>query len=222
MDVVQYSELIFQILITTPKEEKRLRQIPNDKTIYGISDCEAQVTVETDNPGNRGNWSPLVRCLPGSYIHAVRIKYDEYSGDDAIGVSQLQIFCSFPNGYEANNMVIGVSDYEPDGTWLPYQRCPSGTWIKAWDQSVMPFAGPFADNDALNNLVFHCSADVNGRLGLGTTLEGTGDARYPPSSAECPFSMVACGVQTRVQKDQGTKDDTAMNHIQFECCFMDL
>lgn len=31
----------------------------------------------------------------------------------------------------------------------------------------MPFAGPFADNDALNNLVFHCSADVNGRLGLG-------------------------------------------------------
>lgn len=51
-------------------------------------------------------------------IYSILWQYDEYSGDDAIGVSQLQIFCSFPNGYEANNMVIGVSDYEPDGTWL--------------------------------------------------------------------------------------------------------
>ncbi|ROT80981.1 Vitelline membrane outer layer protein 1 [Penaeus vannamei] len=179
--------------------------------------------VQTSSPGHWGSWHPWFYCSPGSFMHAIRIKYDDYdSYPDSGGVTNLEVFCKYPDGTAANSAVLGVNDYTPPGSWLSYQGCPPGTWIKAWEQSVTPPLGGSIDDDALNNFIFHCSSDLNGRSGLGTALSGTGDTRYPLSLGECPFSTVACGVTLMVESFQYLGDNTAVNDMHLACCFIDL
>ncbi|XP_037783586.1 vitelline membrane outer layer protein 1 homolog [Penaeus monodon] len=221
----------FNLGTATPYQCQLLTLSPDDTVVTGSSSFNQYikttamiVPVKTSSPGHWGTWHPWFYCSPGSYMHAVRIKFDDYySSPDAVGVTHLEVFCKYPDGTSANNAVNGVTDFTPTGSWLTYQECPSGTWIKAWEQSVTPALGSSTDDDALNNLVFHCSSDLNGRSGRGTSLPGTGGTRYPLSLGECPFSSVACGVSLRVEKYQGPNgDDSAVNDVHLACCFIDL
>ncbi|XP_042857908.1 vitelline membrane outer layer protein 1-like [Penaeus japonicus] len=183
--------------------------------------------VDTGNGGPWGSWHEWAYCLPGSYMNSLKIKFDSYNGaglaTDDFGITHLQMFCTYPNGSEANEMIVGVNDVIPPGEWEPIQVCPEGTWLRSWMQSVTPSLGS-DDDDALNNIVFICSSDSNGRSDQdGLRLTGTGDSRYSKSAAvKCPFSTVPCGVRTRVEVYQGSGDDSAVNHVQFTCCFIDV
>lgn len=59
---------------------------------------------------------------------------------------------------------------------------------------------------------------------LGVELDGTGDPRTQTGdTAQCPFSMVACGATARIAPFAGRKgDDTAINHVFLACCFSDV
>ncbi|XP_037782793.1 vitelline membrane outer layer protein 1-like [Penaeus monodon] len=144
-------------------------------------------------------------------------------GTDDFGITHLKLFCVYPNASDANDMIVGVNDNNPPGAWEDVQVCPEGKWLKTWMQAVTPSLGS-DDDDALNNIVFYCSSDASGRSDVvGQRLLGTGDGRYAQSSTvTCPFSTLPCGVRAKVHAYQASGDDTAVNHVQFACCFIDL
>ncbi|XP_069987745.1 vitelline membrane outer layer protein 1 homolog [Penaeus vannamei] len=144
-------------------------------------------------------------------------------GMDDVGVGIVRFFCQYPSGQEARVITIGLDEADIPGQWLDLQTCPSGTWIKAFKQSITAKLGT-GDDDALHNVIFYCSSDANGRSGLGVELDGTGDPRtQTKDTAQCPFSMVACGATARIAPFAGRKgDDTAINHVFLACCFSDV
>ncbi|XP_063610465.1 vitelline membrane outer layer protein 1-like [Penaeus indicus] len=159
-------------------------------------------------------------------MNAYQIKYDYYDGlgeeMDDFGITHLKLFCVYPNATEANNMIVGVNDNNPPGAWKDVQVCPEGKWLKTWMQRVTPSLGT-EDDDALIDIVFFCSSDASGRSDVGgQKLTGTGSVRHPESSpVTCPFSTLPCGVRAKVQAYQGSGDDSAVNHVEFACCFID-
>lgn len=42
--------------------------------------------------------------------------------------------------------------------------------------------------------------------------------KYWFSSDSCPVGTAICGIKTKVQKEQGRGDDSALNNVKFYCC----
>ncbi|XP_042887466.1 uncharacterized protein LOC122263175 [Penaeus japonicus] len=140
---------------------------------------------------------------------------------DDVGVGIIEFFCQYPSGEAANVIVVGLDEADIHGNWLDLQTCPSTRWVIAFKQSITPAQGS-KDDDALNNILFYCSSDANGRSEIGEKLLGTGDSRTETeSTARCPYSMVACGVKAAVDGVPDS-DVTAINDIRLMCCFIDI
>lgn len=97
-------------------------------------------------------------------------------------------------------------------SWGGYGRdfiCPTGTYITQCQLRVESRQGS-GDDTAANNLNCKCSNNdfMNG--------DGTEWGGWMAFSQHC--SKGICGLQTRVERSQGSGDDTALNDAKFVCC----
>lgn len=95
------------------------------------------------------------------------------------------------------------------GQWSKVHRCPQGH-LSSFQLQVEPLRWG-TDNTAANNLRMKCQTKVV----LEVPWAGWG--AWGPWSPRCPKGGI-CGLQTRVQTPQRSKDDTALNDVVFFCC----
>lgn len=95
------------------------------------------------------------------------------------------------------------------GSWSEPLWCPGTSFLVAFSLRVEPFKFP-GDNTAVNNVRFRCSD--------GVELEGPGLSwgDYGDWSNSC--SKGVCGLQTKIQKPRGLRDDSALNDVRMFCC----
>lgn len=95
------------------------------------------------------------------------------------------------------------------GSWSEPLWCPGTSFLVAFCLRVEPFTFP-GDNTGVNNVRFRCSD--------GVELKGPGLnwGDYGEWSDSCPKGV--CGLQTKIQKPRGLRDDTALNDVRIFCC----
>ncbi|KAM4749250.1 LOW QUALITY PROTEIN: transmembrane 4 L6 family member 5 [Rhinophrynus dorsalis] len=147
----------------------------------------------------------LIGVLCGDCQKKDKVEKRQYFADDT-ALNGIKIFCA-PNG-SSPDQYGKTSSQGRWGEWTPSLWCPG--YLVAFSLRVEPVQGK-RDDTAANNIKFLCST------GVVMETEGLNWGSYGPWSAKCVSGI--CGIQTRVQDDQGSfRDDTALNDVQFICC----
>lgn len=198
--------------VAEPETEKLCNQTRND-------------WVATLYPGDGlwGGWGCADWCPPGSYAYGSNSKIEgrQYSGDDT-ALNGIKLYCARHS--DRNTTVDQVNSSA--GPWGSWQGMGSAA---CWD-AYKPIAsvalrtegnqGSGGDDTVVNAMKIGCgsgsSAVVNDwptKAGASVTPWGAWGA-----SARCPAGSSICGIQTRVEANQGGGDDTTLNGARFFCC----
>ncbi|XP_073510622.1 vitelline membrane outer layer protein 1-like isoform X2 [Phyllobates terribilis] len=130
--------------------------------------------------------------------------------EDDTGLNGIRLHCLNKTDIHPNvkDEYIIKSTEGPWGEWSQTSWCPIGHLISFSMQVEPPRRG--VDDTAANNLMFQCS-DYEIILGAGHSW---GD--YGRWSGKCMDGI--CGMKAKVERPQGSGDDTALNDVQFICC----
>ncbi|KAL2084427.1 hypothetical protein ACEWY4_019945 [Coilia grayii] len=158
-----------------------------------------------------GNWTWPEMCPPDYFAvgFSLRVESMQYGLDDT-ALNGIRLICSKSDDRSFLYTVESHTGYF--GEWTDVQYCPKGHLI-SFQLRVEPHQGMFGDDTAANNIRFRCSSFP--------ILEGAGQSwgEYGLWSEECSEGAI-CGIETRMEEDQGALDDSALNDVRFHCCSM--
>ncbi|XP_070605818.1 vitelline membrane outer layer protein 1-like [Erythrolamprus reginae] len=165
---------------------------------------EFKSMIYVDNGGAWGSWDELEYCNRG-FANGFSLKVEDHqgSGDDT-ALNGIRLNCS-----DGVNIQSAVG---PWGKWTEYKYCEQNQYLVSFSMRVEPAQGS-GDDTAANNIKFTCSD--------GEVLKGKGRnwGYYDEWSSRCQSpSKGICGIRTKVEEEQGSGDDTALNDVQFYCC----
>lgn len=85
-------------------------------------------------------------------------------------------------------------------------------------RSVYFFKGN-SDDSAGNYVNFHCRSLKGGNEAELRQFPGYGFwGTFGGWSSSCADGTAICGLETKIEKNQGSGDDTALNDVLFHCC----
>ncbi|XP_060145989.1 vitelline membrane outer layer protein 1 homolog isoform X2 [Globicephala melas] len=122
-------------------------------------------------------------------------------------------------------LVIEVTNGGPWGDWAWPEMCPDRFFASGFSLKVEPPQGITGDDTALNGIRLHCArgnAELNTHVvesqSGSTELQGPGLSwgDFGNWSEPCPKGV--CGLQTKIERPGGLRDDTAVNDARFFCC----
>ncbi|XP_075062473.1 vitelline membrane outer layer protein 1-like [Mixophyes fleayi] len=168
--------------------------------------------ISVPNGGPWGEWGPVEWCPCGYHAKGFSVKVEsKQKVEDDTALNGIRLLClnrsDIVRDGKAEYVAIQSSE-GPWGEWSPNLWCPEGHLLSFSMQVEVPRKG--ADDTAANNLMFQCS-DYNIFLGGGQSW-----GYYGRWSGICRLGI--CGMKTKVEPPQGSKDDTALNDVQFVCC----
>lgn len=163
----------------------------------------------TVQEGQGGSWSPWVGCPAHQFVYgySMRVQSPQGSGDDT-GLNAVRLSCA-----SAANASATTIEPNPGlwGTWYSPARCDARPVVGAMVAN-QPSQG--AGDDTASN-------DVHMKCLNGPVLQAAGETSwgvFPASFTLCPSGWGVCGASVRVEPDQGSGDDTAMNGLKLACC----
>lgn len=182
--------------------------------------------------GKWGDWLDIKECPAGSFVCGLKTrmeKSDSTDGDDTAFNGVEMICCDRENKVEAEVMVNA-------GLWGGWSenKCDADHFVCSLDIQFVDDQGtgftpgndPPNDDFAMNGLKGECCninshserIDVQFEEGVGTPKPY---GEYKGSQA-CDPGYYVCGLQARMESDQGTDpvsgDDTAQNGLKMKCC----
>ncbi|XP_075433795.1 vitelline membrane outer layer protein 1-like [Ascaphus truei] len=175
-------------------------------SLFSVGQGNSKNVISVSNGGELGEWGPVEMCPVGCHTRGFSLKVEEKQGKgDDTALNAIQLYCV----NNKNNWEKTIQSTEGRwGSWTSPVRCPNGNLV-AFNLRVEPPQGD-GDETAANNIMFKCSDE--------SILEGSGLSwgTYGPWSLSCEIGI--CGIQTRVESNQGDGDDTALNDVKFTCC----
>ncbi|XP_042316951.1 vitelline membrane outer layer protein 1-like [Sceloporus undulatus] len=152
-----------------------------------------------------GTWGKPQFCTKG-YANGFTLKVQAYQGpqawNDDTSLNAIGLLC---NDGQTISSSIG-----PFGAWTKPEMCPKGNLI-GFSLRVEGELGPVVDDSAADNIRFNCD---EGYVLTGQSREWGSFGKWSPS---CIVGAI-CGIQTKVQLEKGTGDDTGLNDVKFFCC----
>ncbi|OBS59780.1 hypothetical protein A6R68_09094, partial [Neotoma lepida] len=143
----------------------------------------------------------------------------------------LVIYCGDAQSIRIEARYASIIDVTNGGTWGDWawpEMCPDGYFASGFSIKVEPPQGIPGDDTALNGIRLHLAFslrvepfsfpgdntavnNVRFRCSDGVELEGPGLSwgDYGDWSNSCAKGV--CGLQTKIQKPRGPRDDTALN-----------
>ena len=155
---------------------------------------------------------PRILCPAGSRVSGFRLRIQPNQKNlDDTALNGIQLACT--NGMYTKQ-IPGVF-----GVWKKWVFC-GGTLKNASTKFVVGFnfrsqggQGVKKDDTSGNNVKMQCND--GSELDGGGLDWGTWDSK---TYKKCSFGYQFCGVQSRIEKNQGNGDDTGMNQMKFLCC----
>ena len=168
----------------------------------------AGASGNNNSDGFWGRWGDFSSCPPGQFVYGYhqRSEPSQGSGDDT-ALNDIELYCASPNSSSYSKI---WSAYTERGSFGDDAFCSGGNNpVVGFDVQVQsPGSG---DETSANAVDLYCdqggyiSAPVNTSFGDWTNVE------------RCPVNQAVTGLLTRVESDQGSGDDTALNGLRLVC-----
>ncbi|AXP04684.1 MULTISPECIES: hypothetical protein [Pseudomonas] len=182
-----------------------------------VEAAQAQVPSDTSEQGQWGIWGAAASCPAGQYVWGFRLKSEPYQGNgDDTALNAIQLICK--SG--ATGQATYIQSLEGKwGSWGKDHVCREHPVI-GFAIQVERFQGRdkekgSKDDTAAGNIKMNCGSQIlvgdppnawGEWTGFYSCLDGTGAKKVK-------------GFRTRVEPDQGSGDDTALNAMQVYCGF---
>ncbi|XP_052083798.1 vitelline membrane outer layer protein 1-like [Mytilus californianus] len=161
--------------------------------------------LRSNNGGVWGDWHEPRFCPSGQYAvgYSLRIEGKQGSRGDDTSLNGIKLLCGTKKRRSNNGFTV-TSGYGPWGGWSGFMKCGYLGYGRG-------------DDTAANYVKFRCKA-LNWYW-PGYEIGGSGFWGHFSGWSTCPRRTAICGLQTRVEGQQGSSgDDTALNDVIFFCC----
>jgi len=202
-----------------------------------VSDNELNSdTLFRFNDGMWGGWLGADYCEEGKFARGFMIRSEwPVGGGDDTAANAVKLYCSSPGWSDSGNRNVcpSTSDLscskvgEFEGYWGDWcasgAQCPSGEFIVGFDQKVEGAIGN-GDDTALNDIAALCSDGTIVKAACNTAEYGRWGHWSAGSEyrfAVCADGSRVCGLNQKVEAQQGGGDDTALNAVRMYCCDSD-
>ena len=192
---------------------------------YTVPGWKKEGTISSDDvKGSWGDWGAAPYCKKGVFASGFTIKMELKQGNkrDDTAANGVCLVCGTDNGV--------CSTFGIRGSWSKEIKCQTGCYMAGFKQQVEKPQGsgpiPWNDDSALTNVNYKCRKLENWDdecESITSVPEGTERKNWPMWGnwgrwQQCPKGTFICGIRTRVEPDQKSGDDTALNDIKHMCC----
>ena len=150
-----------------------------------------------------GDWGPFKRCPAEQHVKGIQLRIEgQQGGGDDTALNAIRLYCSGGSSL--------ISKEGPWGSWLT-TKFLSGTH-KFTAASIRQEKSQGGGDDTGGNGIMLYSRTSN-------TVIKPGDGYWGDwaSWQHCPTGSWIVGFQTKVERNQGGGDDTALNEVKFYC-----
>ncbi|XP_045189853.1 vitelline membrane outer layer protein 1-like [Mercenaria mercenaria] len=179
--------------------------------------------LKVTNAGRYGYWSNPQFCPPGTFASgfSMKIESNQFTGDDT-ALNAIRLTCSDDSGHAQLGYQI-TSGEGPFGSWSKTETCNqqfhASNFLVGFALQVEAPQGA-GDDTSANYVKFFCR-DFDGN-NAETELNrppGHGNfGNWGEWSDSCDKDSAICGLNTKVESQQGGGDDTGLNDAIFYCC----
>jgi Vitelline membrane outer layer protein I (VOMI) len=184
-------------------------------------------TMRAPGGGIHGDWKYWEYCPQDSYASGFKLKVERALGSrrDDTALNAIELQCTSRTGASTAKITSGQG---PWGEWSLSSFCTSGEFLAAYSLQVEAPQGS-GDDTSANNVRMACkssnSASATSFFGVapvpGQSWGNWGTwqtSASVPSLTTATNNVAICGLRTKVENNQGSGDDTALNDVEFAYC----